>query len=130
MVNGSAASLDGTYTRLLQAMRAQNLSWKNHPTKGEIYGELPPISKTVACAQSAKVRLHRRLQNCGSEKSKIRRPLLPAKDQVISDLLLQTYQDTRLERVSHASVLFHTLTRPNVRFTRLRPAFFSERLIK
>ena len=35
---------------------------------------------------------------------------------------------TRLERVSHASALFHTLTNPNVRFTRLRPAFSSNSL--
>ena len=38
--------LDGTYTRLL--VWAQNLSWKSHPTKAEIIGEPPPISKTVA----------------------------------------------------------------------------------
>ena len=38
--------LDGSYTRLL--MRAQNLSWKKHPTKKEIYGNLPPISTVVA----------------------------------------------------------------------------------
>ena len=36
------ARLDGTYTRLL--MRVQNISWKSHPTKGQIYGDLPPIS--------------------------------------------------------------------------------------
>jgi exonuclease III len=38
--------LDGSYTRLL--MRAQNLSWKKHPTKKKIYGHLPPISTVVA----------------------------------------------------------------------------------
>ena len=37
--------LDGTFTRLL--MRAQNLSWKRHPTKNEIYGTLPPVSDIV-----------------------------------------------------------------------------------
>ena len=35
------ARLDGTYTRLL--MRFQNISWKSHPTKGQLYGDLPPI---------------------------------------------------------------------------------------
>ena len=30
--------LDGTYTRLL--MRAQNLSWKRHPSISDIYGDL------------------------------------------------------------------------------------------
>ena len=39
-------SLDGTYTRLL--MRIKNISWRQHKTKAEIYGELPPISTIVA----------------------------------------------------------------------------------
>ena len=38
--------IDGSYTRLL--MRAQNLSWKKHPTKKEIYNDLPPISTVIA----------------------------------------------------------------------------------
>ena len=37
--------LDGTYTRLL--MRAKNLSWKRHPTKEQIYGDLKPVSALV-----------------------------------------------------------------------------------
>ena len=37
--------LDGVYTRLL--MRVQNLSWKRHPTKQVIYGDLPPVSSIV-----------------------------------------------------------------------------------
>ena len=49
----------------------QNLSWKNHPTKAEIYEELPPISKTVA---------QRRARFPGH--------CFRAKDHVISDLLL------------------------------------------
>ena len=40
----------------------------------------------------------------------------------------QTYQNTHLERVSHASALFHVLTCPNIWFTRLRPAFLSNSL--
>ena len=36
--------LDGIYTRLL--MRVQNLSWKNHPTKQQIYGNIPSVSTT------------------------------------------------------------------------------------
>ena len=61
--------LDGTYTRLL--MPSQNLSWKNHPTKTKIYGEFPPISKTVA---------QRRARFAGH--------CFRAKDQVIFNLLL------------------------------------------
>ena len=37
--------LDGTYTRLL--MRIQDLSWKNHPSKEQIYGKLPVVSALV-----------------------------------------------------------------------------------
>ena len=37
--------LDGTYTRLL--MRAQNPSWKSHPTISEIYDQLPRVSCLV-----------------------------------------------------------------------------------
>ena len=61
--------LDGTYIRLL--LRAQNLSWKNNPTKAEIYGELPPISKPVAQRRA------RFADHC-----------FRAKDQVISYLLV------------------------------------------
>ena len=38
--------LDGCYTRLL--MKAKNLNWKKHPTLKQIYGNIPPISTTVA----------------------------------------------------------------------------------
>ena len=37
--------LDGVYTRLL--MRVKHLSWKQHPTKNIIYGDLPPVSSIV-----------------------------------------------------------------------------------
>ena len=37
--------LDGTYTRLL--MRVKNLSWKNHPTLQQIYGNLPRVSAVL-----------------------------------------------------------------------------------
>ena len=37
--------LDGVYTRLL--MRVKHLSWKQHPTKIIIYGDLPPVSSIV-----------------------------------------------------------------------------------
>ena len=37
--------LDGTFTRLL--MRVQNISWKRHPTKQQIYGSIPPVSNIV-----------------------------------------------------------------------------------
>lgn len=60
--------LDGTYTRLL--MRVQNISWREHKTKAEIYGDIPPISSVVAC---------RRTRFAGH--------CFRAKDQIISDVI-------------------------------------------
>ena len=37
--------VDGTYTRLL--MRIKNISWKRHPTKQQIYNDLPQVSKII-----------------------------------------------------------------------------------
>ena len=37
--------LDGNYTRILQAIL--NKSWRQHPTKQQLYGHLPPITKTI-----------------------------------------------------------------------------------
>ena len=37
--------LDVNYTRMLRAIL--NTSWRQHPTKQQLYGHLPPITKTV-----------------------------------------------------------------------------------
>ena len=37
--------LDGNYTRMLLAIL--NKSWKQHHTKHQLYGHLPPITKTI-----------------------------------------------------------------------------------
>ena len=37
--------LDGYYTRMLRAIL--NKSWRQHPTKQQLYGHLPPIAKTI-----------------------------------------------------------------------------------
>ena len=37
--------LDGNYTRMLRAIL--NKSWRKHSTKQQLYGHLPPISKTI-----------------------------------------------------------------------------------
>ena len=36
---------DGNYTRMLRAIL--NKSWRQHPTRRQLYGHLPPITKTV-----------------------------------------------------------------------------------
>ena len=37
--------LDGNYTRMLRAIL--NKSWRQHPTKHQLYSHLPPIKKTI-----------------------------------------------------------------------------------
>ena len=37
--------LDGNYTRIVQAIL--NKSWRQHPTKHQVYSHLPPITKTI-----------------------------------------------------------------------------------
>ena len=37
--------LDGNYTRMLRAIL--NKSWQQHPTRHQLYGYLPPITKTI-----------------------------------------------------------------------------------
>ena len=63
--------LDGNYTRMLRAIL--NKSWRQHPTKHQLYGHLPPITKTI------QVRRTRHAGHCWR-----------SKDEVISDVLLWT----------------------------------------
>ena len=63
--------LDGNNTRMLRAIL--NKSWRQHPTKHQLYGHLPPITKTI------KVRGTRRAGHC-----------LRSRDELISDFLLWT----------------------------------------
>ena len=42
--------LDGNYTRRLQAIL--NKSWRQHSTKQQLYGHLPPITKTIKVRQT------------------------------------------------------------------------------
>ena len=61
--------LDGSCTRMLRAVL--NKSWKQHPTKKQLYGHLPPISQTI------RVRSARHAGHCWR-----------SKDEIISDVLL------------------------------------------
>ena len=42
--------LDSNYTRMLRAI--MNKSWRQHPTKQQLYGHLPPITKTIKVRQT------------------------------------------------------------------------------
>ena len=76
--------LDGNYTRMLRAML--NKSWRQHPTRHQLYGHLPPITKTIHV---------RRTRHAG--------PCWKSRDELISDVLLwtpsysQAKQDDQLE---------------------------------
>ena len=63
--------LDGNYTRILRAIL--NKSWRQHPTRHQLYGHLPPITKTI------QVRRTRHAGHCWR-----------GKDELISDVLLWT----------------------------------------
>ena len=61
--------LDGNYTRMLRAIL--NKSWRQHPTKHQLYGHLPPITKII------QVRRTRHAGHCWR-----------SRDELISDVLL------------------------------------------
>ena len=63
--------LDGNYTRMLRAIL--NKSWRQHPTRHQLYGHLPPITKTI------QVRRTRHAGYCWR-----------SKDELVSDILLWT----------------------------------------
>ena len=63
--------LDGNYTRMLWAIL--NKSWRQHPTRHQLYGHLPPITKTI------QVRRTRHAGHCWR-----------SRDELISDVLLWT----------------------------------------
>ena len=63
--------LDGNYTRILRAIL--NKSWWQHPTRHQLYGHLPPITKTIQIRQT------RHAGHCWR-----------SRDKLISDVLLWT----------------------------------------
>ena len=63
--------LDGNYTRMLRAIL--NKSWRQYPTRHQLYGHLPPITKTI------QVRRTRHAGHCWR-----------SRDELISDVLLWT----------------------------------------
>ena len=63
--------LDGNYTRMLIAIL--NRSWQQHPTRRQLYGHLPPITKTIQA---------RRTRHAGH--------CWRSKDEIVSNVLLWT----------------------------------------
>ena len=63
--------LDGNYTRMLRVIL--NRSWQQHPTRRQLYGHLPPVTKTIQA---------RRTRHAGH--------YWRSKDEIVSDVLLWT----------------------------------------
>ena len=47
-------NLDGNYTRILRTVL--NKSWRQNPTKQQLYDNLPPITKTIKCRRTRHAR--------------------------------------------------------------------------
>ena len=73
--------IDGNYIKMLRAIL--NKSWRQHPTKHQLYGHLRPITKTI------QVRWARHAGHCWR-----------SRDELISDVLQWTpsYSRTKAER--------------------------------
>ena len=85
-VRPSIWKLDGNYTRMLRAIL--NKSWQQHPTKHQLYAQLPPITKTVH------VRRTRHAGHCWRSKDELLRDVLlwsPTYDRTKAGRLARTY---------------------------------------
>ena len=84
-------NLHDNYTKMLEAIL--NKSWRQHPTKHQLYGHLPPITKTIPA---------RRTRHAGH--------CWRSRDELIRDVLLWTphmaeqKQDDQLEPTYSSSV--------------------------
>ena len=89
--------LDGSYTRMLRAIL--NRSWQQHPTRHQLYGHRPPITKTI------QTRRTRHTGHCWR-----------SNDVIVSDELLwtpaygQSKQDNQLEHTYSSYVMIRDVT--------------------
>ena len=87
--------LDGNYTRMLCAIL--NKSWQQHPTRHQLYGHLPPITKTT------RIRRARHAGHCWRSRDELVRDVLlwtPTHDRAKAGRPARTYiqqlcEDTR-----------------------------------
>ena len=79
--------LDGNYTRMPRAIL--NKSWRQHPTRHQLYGRLPPITKSI------QVRRTRHAGHCWR-----------SRDELISDVLLwnPTYGQAKAGRPARTCI--------------------------
>ena len=71
LTNRLEKKLDGNYTKMLQAI--SNKSWRQYPTRHQLYDQLPPITKTIQVRRTRHAGLCWRI-----------------KDELISDVLIWT----------------------------------------
>ena len=69
--------LDGNYTRMLRAIL--NKSWHQHPTRHQLYGHLPTITKTIQARRT------RHARHCWR-----------SKDELVSDTIYQPLRSGRI----------------------------------
>ena len=81
--------LDGNYTRMLRAIL--NKSWQQHPTRHQLYGHLPSITKTIQARRT------RHAAHCWR-----------SRDELISDVLLWTPTYGRAKTGRPAWTYIHT----------------------
>ena len=87
--------LDGNYRRKLWAIL--NKSWRQHPTKQQLYGHLPPITKTT------KIRRTRHVVHCWRSRNELVR-CTPVDDLVRCTPVDEQSQDVQLEHTYNSSV--------------------------
>ena len=71
--------LDSNYTRMLRAIL--NKSWRQHPTRHQLYGHLPPITKTIQVRRTRHAVHYWR-----------------SRDELISDVLLWTHTHMAVQK--------------------------------
>ena len=98
--------LDGNYTRMLRAIL--NKSWRQHPTRHQLYGHLPPITKTIQV---------RRTWHAGH--------CWRSRDELISDVLLWTPTHGRAKEDDQKDI--HSATMWGYGMLSRRPAWGDER---
>ena len=109
--------LDGNYTRMLRAIL--NKSWRQHPTRHQLYGHLPPITKTIQARRT------RHAVQCWR-----------SKDELISDVLLWTPAYDRVKAGRPAVVysyarrnIFNTIKRSGHTSLEKYTSHFIERIV-
>ena len=83
-------NLAGNYTRMLRAIL--NKSWRKHPTRHQLYGHMPPVTKTI------QVRRTRHAGHCWR-----------SRHELISDVLLWTHTYGRAKAGRPARIYIHQL---------------------